>query len=115
MDYQKELKKLEEQEASISSEFWKPEAGQYRVKALGEIVDAEPYEEQGKEPQPRKMIQLLIDNKTVTWTMPEGKTPASSYGQLVRLASIRNNKLTNVEFTIVVVGSEKNKRFTVVG
>jgi hypothetical protein len=114
MDYQSELKRLEENEATMSSEFWKPEAGQHKVKALDEISDGEPYVEEGKEPVPRKWLQIRVNNTDHTWSMPIGKTPASTYGQLCKLAASRNNKLQDAEFVVVVVGSGQNKRFTIV-
>lgn len=113
MDYQNELKRLQEQEASISSAFWKPEEGQHKVKSLGEIEDGEPYVEEGKEPQLRKWLHLQEGNKEYTWSMPFGKTPASIYGQLVRLATARK-KLKDEEFVVIVVGKGQSKRFTIV-
>lgn len=113
MNYQDELKRLTDQETLGSSEYWKPEAGQHRAKALGELEDAEPYEEEGKEPQLRKQIKLLVNGRESMWSMPFGKTPASTYGQLVKLGSFKG-QLTGVEFTIVVVGSGQSKRFTIV-
>jgi hypothetical protein len=114
VDYQEELKRLQEQEASIGGDFWKPNAGQHKVKALGELEDAPPYEEEGKEPQQRRQINLLVDGKEVVWTMPFGRTPASTYGQLVNLATANNDSLKDKEFTVVVVGEGQNKRFTIV-
>lgn len=113
MDYKKELIRLQEQEANIGSDFWKPKPGQYKVKGLGEIEDAPPYEEDGKEPQLRKMIHIKVNDKEFSWSMPLGKTPASTYGQLVHLASIKG-KLKDEEFTVVVVGEGQNIRFTIV-
>ena len=113
MDYKAEYEKLKANEADNRSEFWKPKAGQYRVKALSELEDAKPYEEEGKEPQLRKQIHLTIDGKNVVWSMPYGVTPASTYGQLVNLGSVKG-QLTNTEFTVVVTGDGKTKRFTIV-
>lgn len=114
MDYKLELQKLKENEDAIGSEFWKPEAGKYRVIATSEIVDGEPYREEGKTDVPRKMISVDVDGTNHNWSMPVGKTPASTYGQLCHLASEKGNKLTALGFTVVVVGSGQNKRFTVV-
>jgi hypothetical protein len=113
MDYKTELDKLKANEADTKSEYWKPKAGQYKVKALSELEDAKPYEEEGKEPQLRKQIHLIVEGKTVVWSMPFGITPASTYGQLVKLGSV-NNKLQDLEFTVVVTGDGKTKRFTIV-
>ena len=113
MDYKIELEKLKANESDTKSEYWKPKAGQYRVKALSELEDAKPYEEEGKEPQLRKQIHLAVEGKEVVWSMPFGITPASTYGQLVHLGALKS-KLTDVEFTVVVTGDGKTKRFTIV-
>ena len=115
MDYKAELLRLEEQEALGASEFWQPEAGQHKVKALSEFEDAEPFTEEGKEPQLRKKLKVADDKgKEHIWTMPYGRTPVSVYGQLVRLGVAKENKLLGAEFTVVVVGTGQNKRFTIV-
>lgn len=117
MDYQQELAKLEQQESSVASEFWKPVAGKYKVRALGELEDGKPYVDKNNpsaEPQPRKQLRIqLEDGKVVTFSMPHGLTPASTYGQLVKLG-VERKALINQEFTIAVVGSGQNKRFTIV-
>ena len=55
-----------------------------------------------------------MSGKEYTWNFPFGKTSGSTYGQLCRLAVAKGNKLTDVEFTVVVTGSGQNKRFTIV-
>jgi hypothetical protein len=113
MDYQQELARLRENEENAKSEYWKPKAAQYKVKALSELEEAKPYEEEGKEPQLRKQIHVVVDSKEYTWSMPYGITPASTYGQLINLGAAKG-KLTDLEFTVVVTGDAKTKRFTIV-
>ena len=113
MDYQKELDKLKENEANSGTDYWKPKAGQFDVKALSELEDAKPFEQEGQEPQLRKQIKVLVAGKEFQWSMPYGVTPASTYGQLVHLGSIRK-KLTDETFKVVVTGDGKTKRFTIV-
>lgn len=113
MDYKLELEKLKANEQNVSSEYWKPKPNQYKVKAMSEIEDARPYEEEGKEPQLRKQLKILVEGKEVLWSMPFGITPASTYGQLVHLGSVKGN-LTGQEFIVVVTGDGKTKRFTIV-
>ena len=113
MNYQQELVKLQENEANQGTDYWKPKAAQYKVKALSELEDAKPYVEEGKEPQPRKQIKLFVAEKEVLWSMPHGITPASTYGQLVSLGAKRG-KLKDEEFVVVVTGDGKTKRFTIV-
>ena len=113
MEYTEELARLEENEKNSSSDYWKPTAGTYKVKALSEIEESSPFEKEGEDPQQRRQVKLLVNNEEVVWTFPFGITPASTYGQLVNLGSAKT-KLTDLEFIIVVTGSEKTKRYTVV-
>jgi hypothetical protein len=112
IDYKAEQKRLEE----FSGDFWKPKAGQYKVTALSEVTDAESVrfgDEPEAELQLRAQIKIKVLDKEYLWNFPKGKTPASTYGQLVKLGSVKG-QLTNVEFTIVVVGEGQNIRFTIV-
>ena len=112
MDYQQEIKRLNE----FSGDFWKPKAGQYKVKSLGEIQLGEPVrfgDEPDAELQLRSILKVSVAGKEFIWNFPTGKTPASTYGQLVKLGS-EKGKLTDLEFTVVVVGEGQNIRFTIV-
>ena len=75
MDYQEELKRLQE-----SGNYWKPKVGQYKVKALTELEDTDPYvkkvEGQPNENHPQAKIQILIEGEEKVWTFGKGKTPA---------------------------------------
>ena len=117
LDYQQEINRLKENESLGASDYWRPDIGQYKVKAISEIEDGRPFEEEGKEPQLRKQIHLMVTDKgvekEVVWTMPFGLTPASLYGQLVFLGSVKG-KLKDTNFTVVVTGTGKNKRSTIV-
>ena len=111
IDYSSELKKIED----FTGDYWKPKAGQYRVKAVGEIEEDEPYAfEEGKEPQARVSLSIDIEGKKYLWNFPKGRTGASTYGQLVRLANSKGNKLAGAEFTVVVIGEGQSIRFTIV-
>ena len=114
MDYSEELKRLEEFKPGENSDFWSPAPGQFRVKALTELEDATPFEEEGKEPKPRKKLKISLDGKELDWTFTVGKTMASTYGQLVHLAAEKGNKLKDVEFTVVVVNDGKKNSYTIV-
>jgi len=112
MDYQNEQKKLQE-----GSDFWKPKVGQFKVKALTELEPTEPYvkgEGENKEVHPQAKIRILIGEEEKTWTFGIGKTPASTYGQLVELAIKHNNTLKDVEFTVVVKSDGTKNDYTIV-
>ena len=114
VNYQEEVKKLDAFKPKDNLDYWDPAQGQYKVKGLTELEEAEPYEEEGKDPKPRVKIDLMIDGKKQTWTLGVGKSPASSYGQLCKLAAANNNTLKNVEFIIVVTNDGKKNTYTIV-
>ena len=113
MDYQSELKKLQE-----GGNYWKPKAGQFKVKALSELEDTEPYVRKNKdgieESTPQYKIRILIGGEEKTWTMGKGLTLASLHGQLVQLATKNENKLTGVEFSVVVKFDGTKNDYTIV-
>ena len=114
VNYNEEITRLDAFKPDEQSDFWKPKAGQYKVKSLTELEEADPYKEVGKPDKPQVKIDLLIEDKKVTWTMAIGKSPASSYGQLCKLAVVRNNTLINQEFTVVVTFDGKKNTYTIV-
>lgn len=117
MEYQDELKRLQE-----GGNYWKPKAGQFKVKALSELEDSEPYvkkrEGQEDEVHPQAKIRILVTDKEgqeeKTWTFGKGATLASTYGQLVELATKHANQLTNVEFSVVVKNDGTKNDYTIV-
>lgn len=113
MDYQNELKRLQE-----GGNYWKPKVGQFKVKALSELEEADPYirkkEGEADEVSPQAKIKVLVDGEEKTWTFGIGKTPASTYGQLVDLATKHANQLTNVEFSVVVKSDGTKNDYTIV-
>ncbi len=117
MDYQDELKRLKE-----GGDYWKPKAGQFKVKALTELEEADPFIRKvtvdGKEQEektPQHKISILVDGKEEkVWTFGIGKTPASTYGQLVELATKHANQLKDVEFSVVVKNDGTKNDYTIV-
>jgi len=113
MDYQEELKRLQE-----GGNYWKPKVGQFKVKALTELEEADPFvrkhENAEDEVSPQAKIKILVEGEEKTWTFGMGKTPASTYGQLVELATKNQNLLTNVEFSVVVKNDGTKNDYTIV-
>ena len=113
MDYQNELKRLQD-----SGDYWKPKVGQFKVKALTELEEAEPFvkkkEGENDEVHPQAKIKVLVNEEEKTWTFGIGKTPASTYGQLIELAIKNANQLTNVEFSVVVKSDGSKNDYTIV-
>ena len=116
MDYQQELKKLQE-----GSNYWSPKPGQFKVKSLTELEEADPYvkktkDNEGKEIEEsheQKKIQIVINGEEKTWTFGKGATPASTYGQLVEIAA-KNNTLKDIEFTVIVKSDGTKNNYTIV-
>ena len=117
MDYQSELKRLQE-----SGNYWKPKVGQYKVKALTELEEADDFvrkskNEQGEEVEERSAqakVTILVGGEEKTWTFGKGKTPASTFGQLIELATKHANQLKDVEFSVVVKSDGKKNDYTIV-
>jgi len=113
MDYGNELKKLQE-----GGSYWKPKAGQFKIKALTELEESEPFirkhEGEPDEVSPQAKIKILIAGEEKIWTFGIGKTPASTYGQLVELATKHNNSLLNIEFSVVVKNDGTKNDYTIV-
>ena len=114
MDYQQELKKLQE-----GSDYWKPKVGQFKVKSLTELEETNPYikkDKEGKiiEENPQCKIKILVSGEEKIWTFGKGATPASTYGQLVDLATKNKDTLKNVEFKVVVKSDGTKNDYTIV-
>ena len=113
MDYQSEFKRLQE-----GGNFWKPKVGQFKVKALTELEEADPFTRkvEGKEDEvsPQAKMKISVNGEEKTWTFGKGKTPASTYGQMVELATKHGNKLTGVEFSVVVKSDGTKNDYTIV-
>lgn len=117
MNYQEELKRLQE-----GSNFWKPKGGQYKVKALTELENSEPFikrtkNEEGEEiteTHEQSKIKIFVGGEEKIWTFGKGKTPASTFGQLVELATKHSNKLEGVEFSVVVKNDGTKNDYTIV-
>ena len=113
MDYQQQLKKLQE-----GGNYWNPKPGQYKVKALSELEDTEPYikKSQGKpdEINPQFKLRILVSGEEKLWTFGVGRTLASTHGQIVKLATDNNNTLLNKEFTVAVKNDGTKNDYTIV-
>jgi len=117
MDYQAELKRLQE-----GGNFWKPKVGQYKVKALSELEDTEDFIRKTKNEKMEEIeerfsqlkIKILVAGEEKTWTFGKGKTPASTYGQLVELATKNANQLKGVSFSVVVKSDGTKNDYTIV-
>ena len=113
MDYQTELKRLQE-----GGNYWKPKSGKFKVKALTELEEAEPFvkKQEGKpdEINPQYKLKILVDGKEVLWTFGKGATLASTHGQIVQLATEHGNKLTGVEFTVAIKSDGTKNDYTII-
>jgi hypothetical protein len=113
MDYQKELKRLQE-----GGNYWKPKPGQFKVKPLTELEDTDPFvKNKGKENEEshdQAKIRILVNGEEKVWTFGKGATLASTYGQLVNLAASKGGKLLGVEFNVVVKSDGTKNDYTIV-
>ena len=88
------------------------------MKSLTEIEPTDPFirkhEDKEDEVTPQFKLTIVIDGEEKLWTFGKGATPASTYGQLIGLATKRNNTLKDVEFSIVVTNDGTKNNFTIV-
>lgn len=88
------------------------------MKALTELEEAEPFKKkvagQPDQLNPQAKIKILVNNEEKVWTFGIGATPASTYGQLVELATQHANQLTGVDFSVVVKSDGVKNDYTVV-
>lgn len=110
-NYQKEYEGLKE-----GGGFWKPSEGRHKVKFLTEPVDDQFVKADGTaQLQWRFDVDVLSSKDGTgkrTWTIPKSHTPTSLRGQLVKVGR-KEGRLQDVEVTIAVQGTGKEKRYTV--
>ena len=114
MDYQEELKRLQE-----GSNYWKPKVGQFKVKSLTELEEAEPYikklPDNQTESHEQAKIKIVVEGEgEKIWTFGKGATPASTYGQLIELAA-KTGTLKDIEFRVIVKSDGTKNDYTIVG
>jgi len=112
INYKEEQNKLDNFKPGDGVDFWRPKAGQHKIKALSELEDSEPFD--GDESKPQVKIALQIGEDQKVWTMSKGVSSASAYGQLVKLANDNKETLKDLEFTIVVVNDGTKNTYTIV-
>ena len=118
MDYQHELDAMQ-----ASGNKWKPKHGQFKVKALSELEESEPFVKKTKdeygnpqeESSPQFQLKIEVEGEEKVWVFGKGYTLASTYGQIIKLASEHNNHLTSVEFTVAVKSDGTKNDYTIVG
>jgi len=113
VNYNEEVKRLDAFVPGEQSLYWKPNPGQYRVRALTELEEGEPFKKEGEKDKPQAKIDLLIGEAKFIWTVAKGVSPASAYGQLCKLGA-KKGKLKNVDFMIVVTNDKKKNTYTIV-
>lgn len=118
INYTEELQRLEQFKPQEGGRYWRPKVGQHKITALGELQESTPFIEEGKEPREQVQLKILVhgslDETPKLWTMAKGKSPASTYGQILRLAAMHNGKLEDVEFMVVVNNDGKKNNYTIV-
>jgi len=93
-----------------TSNYWKPESGQHKVKFLDEGQE-HIFEWEG-EKIPKVLFKVRVNDKEIYWDVTKGKTPNSLYGQIVLIGS----KLKTLQFQeihLVVKGQGKDTDYTI--
>lgn len=105
MEWQKEVESLKK-----ARNWWKPTAGQHKVRFLS---DGEEYttEWEGKT-IPKVRFDIKIKDEELSWGVVKGSTKNSLYGQLALIGRAKGT-LVNEEVSVVVKGKDKNTDYTV--
>jgi hypothetical protein len=107
MDYDKAAENLDK-----GGDSWKPDAGQYQVLIVGEPEACVFTDDKGKDTEQVRM-PVKVGGKDLTWFVTKGLTSLSLYGQLM-LVGRQKRKLSGETVNVIVAGSGKDKRYTVV-
>jgi hypothetical protein len=117
MEYDAEMKALEEYQASKSdSTWWNATPGAYKVKIL---TEGREYETKYKEEVLKKIaFDIEIDGEKYVWGVSKGKTFSSTFGQLM-LVGKQDKQLAGKTLTVVVMQDKKRdgstmRKFTIV-
>lgn len=107
MEWQKEKNALVD---PTERNYWKPTAGQHKVKFL---TDGEEYEFEWEEKTIRKVgFKVEVNNEKFDWGVTRGITEQSLYGQIALIGASLGTLIGN-EITLVVKGSGKTVEYTV--
>ena len=105
MEWQKEVESLKK-----ARNWWKPIAGQHKVRFLS---DGEEYETEWEgKIIPKVRFDIKINNEELSWGVTKGSTKNSLYGQLALIGRAKGT-LVNEEITLIVKGKDKDTDYTV--
>ena len=114
MDYNKEKNNLKT--GFETRNWWKPKAGQYKVKFLseGEEYSYDFKEDDGKIKTVHKVrYDIQVGDEEFAWGITKGETEGSLFGQLVLVGANRNG-LKDSNIDLLVKGAGKSTNYTVV-
>ena len=109
-DYQDRLESLSEAE---SKEWFRATEGKHSIKFLNEGV---PFTQEWEGEDVKKlMFDVEIKGKEYSFSVTEGQTKQSLYGQILLIATKSEpvNTLSNKTITLLVTGEGKKKRYTI--
>ena len=101
------------QDSAEKGEWFKPTPGKHKVKFLSEGT---PYEVEWEgETIPKLRFDVEVKGKKFSWGITEGKTTASTYGQLMLIATKMEpiNKMEGKEITLLAVSDGTKNTYTV--
>ena len=112
MEYETEYDKL-----SKASDTWKPELGVYQVVIMGEPEETEFRKEatadKPLEVTPQIKLLITVNQEIKSWYVGKGKTPVSTYGQLLALGCDRGKLSGEVITVLVQSGGDGKKKYTI--
>lgn len=109
INYTEELTKLTDGQGL---NVWKVKQGKYKIECVEEPTDAQFVKDGGEVVEQWKIV-CKVNGEVKTWFVPKSAGKNSIRGQLIKLATMRGNKLKGVLFDLLVVGESKERRYTI--
>lgn len=114
INYLEEKKKIEAYKSELIP-FWKPVSGKtYKIKFLNELKKYVYTDQKTGEKEDRVKVDIQIGDEIFTWAMGIGKTPASSYGQIIELGVKNNGCIIGLEVSVVIKDKGGKNDYTIV-
>ncbi len=109
-DYNGEIKKLED-----AIDWFKPEAGQIKLKILSEPIERTQDFTDSKgvvKSVEQIVIDVEVDGKKMKWSVTKGLTKSSLYGQMMIIGQ-KFKGLTNANITLLIKQGQNRKDYTI--
>jgi hypothetical protein len=112
VNWNEEADKLKQQAEFERFDWWKAVTGQHKIKILSDGKKYEFVDKDTEKTVKKVRFDIEVKQQKFSWGVTEGMTQDSLFGQLVLLA-VAKKGLAGQEINLVVKGTGKQKRYTI--